>query len=152
MRVAIAAKRLRGTSDNTLEKRVDEAANQIAHWRMPGYIALSIDRRFKGVDPRIAEAELLDQLSAIFDAARYRRAASNGSVLGVMLFGWGYVITDGPDGSRPLLSTLSPARWEHWCKAESDAERFTAFFEGWHSRLTRNMSFLLSPEISRRPL
>jgi hypothetical protein len=152
MRVGIAVKRLRGTSSNTLEERVDEAANQIADWRTPGYIALSIDRRFTGVDPRIAEAELLDQLSAIFDAARYRRAASNDAVLGVMLFGWGYVIGDRPDGLIPLLSTLSSARWEHWSKDVADAERFAVFFEMWHSRMTRNISFLMSPEIAKRPL
>jgi hypothetical protein len=151
-RVGIEAKRVRSLRDDQFERNVDDAVGQIESSGLPGYLAFNVDRYFRNVDPRLAEEELLTQFGAVFDSLRYRRADYHPMVLGAILFGWGRVLSARPGGALPLLTIVSPVRWERWANDAETAARFNEFVTQWHDRVQRNMSFLMSPEFGTRPL
>lgn len=151
-RVGIEAKRIRSLRDDQFGKNVKDAVAQIEASGRPGYIALGVDGNFRGVDPRRAEAELIEEFSAIFDSLDYRRASAHSAVFGAMLLGWGSVLTPSPPGRMPLLSVISPMRWERWSDDREVRVRFREFFLGWSERVQRNRAFMMSPEFGTRPM
>jgi hypothetical protein len=150
--VGIAVKRVRSARDSQFEKNVKDAVDQIGRSGMPGYIALGVDSFFRNIDPTRAAAELVEEFSTIFDSLPYRRASARAGVLGAMLFGWGSVLTDSPERRMPLLSIVSPIRWERWSDNPAVRAGFEEFFVGWSQRVERNRAFLMSKEFGTRPL
>lgn len=150
--VGLAAKRVRSLRDDTLDDRVEEAADQITRSGLTGYIALSVENRFRDVDPRQAEPELLKDFARVFDSVRYRWAAKYPRVLGAFLFGYATTITPAKGDALPLLSIVTPVRGERWAFDAEEASRFQEYFAMWHERMMRNVTFLMSPELGNRPL
>ena len=151
-RVAVAAKRIRSERDDTLDDRLDEAAEQIARSGRPGFVALNVDGRFRGIDPRATQEDVRRMLGTAFDSIPYRRLSTRQEVLGVLIFGFAAVATPASGGGLPQYSIVSPVRWEVWCPNFDSAARFEAYFAAWHERLQRNTAFLMSPEFGSRPL
>jgi hypothetical protein len=151
-RVGIAAKRVRSDREDTFEVRLDSAVEQIGNSGLPGYVAMNVDRRFEHIDPRAAHADLLAEIESVFNSIRYRKAAMDANVHGAMLFGWGAVLTPRPNDALPLLTVVSPARWERWSLDPETAERFDQFSRAWYDRMDRNTRFIMSPDVGSRPL
>jgi hypothetical protein len=135
--VGIAVKRLTSTNPSRLERRLVEAADQIARSGRPGFIAVNVDILFRTVNLSTSRSEVLeqyDQRVEVVDRLVRIRFGKRPEVKGVLVFG---NVTQWDFNPTPSLSTSCPMSYIFIGDSEEDMRQWTEFHRAFVSRLDR---------------
>lgn len=147
--VGLAAKRIQSLKGSQIQKNIQDAANQIERSGCRGWVAVSLDSRFEGVDVHESEPDKLARFGSLFDStnAGIARQERKPGVLGLMAFGYADGWSPSPDpATPPRLWIDEPHRWLHWNDDPGAVLLFNDFSEGWSGRFQRNRERMMDAD------